>query len=81
MNISNIRLGFATNSSSTHSIIILPGQVDDMVWEGEFGWQNFTLASSGAKMLYLAVCMDIFTISALTANMSMLSVITEDTTN
>ena len=58
MNISNIRLGFATNSSSTHSIIILPGQVDDMVWEGEFGWQNFTLASSGAKMLYLAVCID-----------------------
>lgn len=53
----NVRLGLATNSSSTHSIIFLPdktGGHDDYQGEGEFGWDHFTLVSRGAKMRYLA---------------------------
>lgn len=54
MKIHNVRLGFATNSSSTHSIIL----TDDNVWDndvedGEFGWGNFTVASPDAKAKYL----------------------------
>ena len=57
MNISNIRLGFANNSSSTHSFIFLPEQsVQDYDVEGnEFGWQNFTAASDESKLAYLAL--------------------------
>jgi len=51
--IQNIRLGMATNSSSTHSIIFLGGASDCDV-TGEFGWSNFTCASKEAKELYLS---------------------------
>lgn len=53
----NIRLGHATNSSSTHSIIFLKKKVkDDMAGQGlgEFGWQHFTAASRDLKARYLA---------------------------
>lgn len=58
MRIHNIRLGLATNSSSTHSLVFLGntrGVHDDEVEEGEFGWNFFTAASSDAKMRYLGV--------------------------
>jgi len=55
MKISNIRLGFATNSSSTHSIILNPTlSVDWNDPDGEYGWQNFLLRSPQAKRKYLA---------------------------
>jgi hypothetical protein len=43
MKIHNVRMGFATNSSSTHSIIFMPnkfGIVDELADE-DFGWQYF----------------------------------------
>jgi organic radical activating enzyme len=54
MKIHNLRLGFACNSSSSHSLIFLPkcsdgGEQD----EQHFGWNCFTLASSESKMGYL----------------------------
>jgi len=54
MKIHNLRLGFACNSSSSHSLIFLPGCSDDNS-DGyqEFGWSCFTLASPEAKMGYL----------------------------
>ncbi len=52
------RVGFACNSSSMHSIIALPaldaGIVDEDAFDDDFGWNEFTLASSEAKMRYLA---------------------------
>lgn len=54
MKIHNIRYGFATNSSSSHSIICnAPGMHDDEA-DGEFGWNYFTAASREAKIRYLA---------------------------
>ena len=56
MRIHNIRRGFATNSSSTHSIIILPkGEtLDDSETEDcDFGWGWFTAASQAAKLDYI----------------------------
>ena len=53
MKINNLRLGFATNSSSTHSIVFIKG-VEDKYEKGEYGWGNFTLASKEAKISYLA---------------------------
>lgn len=55
MRIDNFRHGFATNSSSSHSVVILP---DDMVLydndtDGDFGWQHFICASQEAKLRYL----------------------------
>lgn len=58
MHIHNVRLGFATNSSSTHSIIFLkPGQriQDNDAESGEFGWNFFTAASPEAKRQYVAI--------------------------
>jgi hypothetical protein len=57
MRIHNVRLGFATNSSSTHSIIFLkPGQRvgDSNVEDGEFGWNFWTASSPEAKRQYVA---------------------------
>lgn len=57
MKIFNVRLGFANNSSSSHSLIFL----DDMPYNNppgddyNFGWGNFTLSSEKSKMDYLAV--------------------------
>lgn len=55
----NARLGFATNSSSTHSIIYMPdpdGITDSQIGNG-FGWQHFTVISRERKMEYLASCL------------------------
>ncbi|MFW6130447.1 MAG: radical SAM protein [Atribacterota bacterium] len=55
--ISNIRLGKATNSSSTHSMIFLPNhnEEDYEVEDGDFGWNYFTAASQETKNLYFYV--------------------------
>lgn len=53
--IHQVRLGLATNSSSTHSLIILPGGAEDNdADEGEFGWNFFTCGSKEAKLRYAA---------------------------
>lgn len=60
MRIENLRVGFATNSSSSHSVIILPpGRTEKDEWDGvgEFGWECFTLASDKAKREYLKVAL------------------------
>ena len=54
MKIMNARFGFATNSSSTHSVIVLPEgtpmpATDE--WES-FGWQYFTAADEESKRKY-----------------------------
>lgn len=56
MKIHNVRLGFATNSSSSHSIVWLNdvSNVSDDYYPGEFGWDFFTLASRKSKSSYLA---------------------------
>ena len=54
MFISNVRLGLATNSSSTHSILIAPTM--DSFRErkyDEFGWEDFLLTSKEGKMRYM----------------------------
>lgn len=53
MFLDNVRFGFATNSSSTHSIIITKKQVSDDL-EDYFGWDYFTASSQQAKRQYLA---------------------------
>jgi len=57
MKIDNIRLGFATNSSSSHSMIFDPsliGKVNDNYNDNGFGWDFFTLVSKKAKKEYMA---------------------------
>ena len=55
----NVRLGYACNSSSTHSVVLLdPGQRsqardDRDAKMSDFGWNNFTAASRDTKMNYL----------------------------
>lgn len=56
MKVHNVRLGFATNSSSSHSIIFAPDMKDirdDYNGEDGFGWSYFTLASKEAKDEYM----------------------------
>lgn len=54
--IHNIRLRFACNSSSTHSVVLLPGGApDDDVAHREFGWANWTAGSRDAKLDYLGI--------------------------
>lgn len=55
MKIHNIRLGFATNSSSSHSMIFDPTikVADDMMGDDGFGWSFFTAASPEAKAKYM----------------------------
>lgn len=55
MKVHNVRLGFATNSSSSHSIIFQPLQKirDDFDYNG-FGWEFFTLSSKELKKQYLS---------------------------
>ncbi len=57
VNLYNIRLGLATNSSSSHSLIFLPKgeKVSDDHHGTAFGWSYFTLASPEAKRDYLGV--------------------------
>lgn len=61
MQLFKIRKGFATNSSSTHSILIFPDSIHEFTdeyeiddYEIQFGWDNFTVASKVAKAVYLA---------------------------
>jgi len=54
MFVHNVRLGFATNSSSSHSIALVSKDTkiqDD--YSPEFGWDFFTCASEEAKRQYL----------------------------
>lgn len=53
MKIHNIRFGFATNSSSSHSIIFDPNINYDED-DDQFGWNYFTLASKDSKDQYMA---------------------------
>lgn len=56
LKIYNIRLGFATNSSSSHSVIYFPDRgIDDNFHDWEFGWDFFTLASERAKTQYITI--------------------------
>jgi organic radical activating enzyme len=60
MELHNIRYGFATNSSSSHSIVFLPEGFDGKneyppYGDFSFGWENFTLISEEAKKNYLMV--------------------------
>ncbi len=59
MKIHNFRLGFATNSSSSHSVVMIPpdkiGKVGDIDAGGDdFNWEFFRLTTEEAKMRYLA---------------------------
>jgi hypothetical protein len=55
MRISNIRYGFATNSSSTHSVILMDSRkAQDNGTDFEFGWDFWTAASKEAKARYAA---------------------------
>ena len=57
--IHNVKTGFSTNSSSSHSILFFKSaplvladtSVD--VEDNRYGWDDFTLASPGAKLTYL----------------------------
>ena len=61
--IHNLRLGHATNSSSSHSIVIaprdyghLPSTEDEGHWgEYNYGWEHFVLADPESKTKYFAV--------------------------
>ena len=52
MRIHNVRLGLATNSSSTHSLIFLQDAQDAGVECDEFGWNHFTAASEETRRAY-----------------------------
>lgn len=54
MQIHKIRLGHATNSSSTHSLIMLDDAEDTGI-TGEFGWDFFTAASLTARESYFSI--------------------------
>ena len=56
MKVHNVRLGLATNSSSTHSIVILDDGVKAKTdWDNShYGWDHFTLADKKNKDMYLA---------------------------
>lgn len=49
----NLRLGFATNSSSSHSILLLGGMGTRESHDDGYGWSNFTLGDTDAKLHYL----------------------------
>jgi hypothetical protein len=52
----NIRFGFATNSSSSHSVVLfnkLP-KITEVFDNEEFGWNSFILKSEHSKRIYLA---------------------------
>lgn len=59
MKITNLRFGFATNSSSTHSIVILnPGTKKPRnTANREFDWSFFTASSEKAKLNWLGICL------------------------
>lgn len=57
--INNMRRGFATNSSSSHSMVHFKNPIssDNTSFYGnpEFGWDDFTLTSLGEKLMYALV--------------------------
>jgi hypothetical protein len=56
MHIENLRFGFACNSSSTHSVVVVPkgtARPRDTDIGTHFGWQYFVAASTEAKKAYL----------------------------
>lgn len=57
MRVFNVRLGFANNSSSSHSLILWDGAFPtpscDGPYDQHFGWDCFTLSSREAKLGYL----------------------------
>lgn len=57
MKIFNVRYGFATNSSSSHSLVFVPNNMKDVVEysKGSFGWEWFFLTKKEDKLRYLAV--------------------------
>ncbi len=58
LTVHNVRLGFATNSSSSHSLIIVPPgtpERDSDLDGGNFGWQTFMAGTRETKMEYLAL--------------------------
>lgn len=52
MKIFNVRLGLATNSSSSHSLIFIPNQTYGDDAQGEYGWDDFTIGSRKGKLRY-----------------------------
>jgi hypothetical protein len=53
----NVRAGFATNSSSSHSIVMIPAGMrvgTDEHNRFEYGWEQFTLADQESKSAYFA---------------------------
>jgi len=57
MDILSLRFGFATNSSSSHSVIFPKVLMEDVNESSEFdfGWDNFILSSNDAKIRYLSI--------------------------
>lgn len=53
------RKAFATNSSSTHTPVIVTGKLpeDYLIEDCEFGWQPFVVASEDAKRKYMGVAL------------------------
>ena len=58
MRILNLRGGFATSSSSAHSLIFMKNVEDFDCSEGEFNFQNFIAASPKVKALYLTAILN-----------------------
>ncbi len=57
MKVFNVRAGFATNSSSSHSIVMIPAGMrvsTDEYNRFEYGWEQFTLADQDSKSAYFA---------------------------
>jgi len=59
MKIANVRLGLATNSSSTHYIVFFKPSVDNLYCdndceEQQYNWNEFTCATTSRKMEYLS---------------------------
>lgn len=54
LNIKNIRFGFATNSSSTHSLVFIENNNIKTDEYTEFGWQYFHASDEESKTNYLA---------------------------
>lgn len=61
LRVHNIRLGHANNSSSSHSVFLLPPNQplpdDDTAGTFAFGWDTFTASTPESKARYLAACL------------------------
>jgi hypothetical protein len=65
MKLHNIRYGFATNSSSSHSIVLfendhIPIDKDSDLKNQDYGFNQFTLISEEAKRVYIGQCLKTF---------------------